>query len=244
MSRIATRLLHAGVLGTGVGFLIISAFAVLVVTANSAKAQSLKDDFVLVETPRYAWHGCYFGIAGGASLEETRALQSPQIDAIGNTARNGFTAGGYAGCMMQSGPLVFGVEGDLSLASNGPDYFGSIRGRLGTTIDASTLLYGTYGYAFADQDYTVTFAGNTSSISERVDGYVWGGGIERSVAPNGAFRLEVLQYVYGPSRFGPGAAQDVRVRQSHTVIRAGMTIALGNFFGAGTGSGVDDDVIQ
>ncbi|MEO0620482.1 MAG: hypothetical protein AAFZ01_14540, partial [Pseudomonadota bacterium] len=106
MSRLATRLMHAGVLGTGVGFLVISAFAIFVISSSGAKAQSLKDDFVLVETPRYAWHGCYFGISGGASLDETRALGSPQIEAIGNTANDGFTAGGYAGCMMQTGPLV------------------------------------------------------------------------------------------------------------------------------------------
>ena len=236
MSRLVSRMLRAGAAGVGIGLLVVTSFAVWAIT--SAEAGSLKDDEPFITTPMSrVWNGCYIGIAAGASIDDTSVITSAPVTAVTGTASDGFTAGGYLGCSLTAGNFVYGVEGDYNFASEDPEFYGSIRARLGATIAPTTLLYVTGGYAAAEQDFVATIGANTFAISRRAHGYVVGGGIEQAVATNGAFRFEVLHYDYDPIRFSDGTGDGARVAQAHTVVRVGVSVSLNDLFGSGSAAG-------
>jgi outer membrane immunogenic protein len=109
----------------------------------------------------------------------------------------GFLAGVQAGYNFQASPCwVFGIEGDLQ-ATGADDTFapwkfsnpwwGSIRGRVGYTID-NVLLYGTGGLAFGElqaQNFTL-------SESHTTAGWTLGVGAEYRVAPAWSVKAEYL----------------------------------------------------
>ena len=83
--------------------------------------------------PAFNWTGCYVGINGGAAasgssftsaVDPGSHLTDPAdlatVSAFGSGSANdvGFLGGGQAGCNLQTGAFVVGIEGDW-------DYFGS-----------------------------------------------------------------------------------------------------------------------
>jgi outer membrane immunogenic protein len=136
-----------------------------------------------VPVPVFSWTGCYIGVSAGGKW--ARAQDSVVIPATAVTVASfvNYTAepstwlvGGQAGCNVQSGNWVFGVEADAhaqrwsSLATLvGPqpalfvpgdqygvrsDWQASVRGRVGYAMDR-TLFYVTGGVAFTEiQAYT------------------------------------------------------------------------------------------
>ena len=135
----------------------------------------------------YSWAGPYLGgNLGWAWGSVDNSVTRP----------SGFAGGAQAGYNFQTGPWVFGVEGDLQ-ATGASDtfapwkfsnpWFGTVRGRAGWAFN-NILVYGTAGLAFGE------LRGETFGLSETHTNAGWtaGVGAEFGFAPNWTTRLEFL----------------------------------------------------
>jgi outer membrane immunogenic protein len=150
--------------------------------------------------PAWSWTGLYVGVQGGAGsgttalaensfqyLTATGAPITAVTPVVGNTETasyglNGWHGGGTAGINWQAGPIVLGVEGDISGANiNGKGncnsaavanlvpfgftsscstdmtWFGTVTGRLGLAVDRA-LFYVKGGPAFAQFNHEIDSA--------------------------------------------------------------------------------------
>ena len=165
----------------------------------------------------YNWTGPYVGINGGYGWG-------------GSNSADGGLVGGTLGYNLQSGPLVWGLEGDIdwthingSSACGGlncetsNNWLGTVRGRLGYAMGStgSILPYVTGGAAFGDIENAVTGAG--SSRDNKL-GWTLGGGVEAALSGPWTAKIEYL-YVdlgNGPTVAGFGS-------NFHTnIVRAGL----------------------
>jgi outer membrane immunogenic protein len=122
-----------------------------------------------VGVPSTSWQGLYGGIHVGS------------IDAWWD---DGFVGGVQIGRNWQSGKLVYGIEGDISLSgADGVDWLGTLRGRLGYLLSPGILLYGTAGLGLIDFD-----GGGTETE------FVYGLGIEGKLTEVTTVRLEYLGF--------------------------------------------------
>jgi outer membrane immunogenic protein len=169
-----------------------------------------------VPKPIYNWTGFYVGgHLGGAFPSDTHFNGL----ATGNNNQDGrFLGGVQAGYDWQFAPnWVLGVEGQYSwltgetrvafpnafVYTNNQRGIGSVTGRLGYTWGA-TLLYVKGGYAFSDNDETVTSAGGPVAFAingSHRDGYTVGGGIEHMFAQNWSAKIEYQYYNFGDANF-------------------------------------------
>ena len=114
------------------------------------------------------------------------------------TRPSGLEGGVQAGYNWQTGPWVFGVEGDIQ-ATGADDtfapwkfsnpWFGTLRGRAGYAFNSiNILLYGTGGLAFGD------LRGETFGLSESHTRAGWAAGLgaEYGFAPHWSAKLEYL----------------------------------------------------
>ena len=141
------------------------------------------------------WTGFYIGAMGGYAQENSSG--------IGNLS-GGF-AGGTVGYNWQTGKLVLGVEADaawsdvgasigfpgLATASDKIRDMGTVRGRIGYAFD-QVLIYGTAGYAWADNRMTATVLNVSLSDSHFHSGWTAGAGVEFMVAPKWSVKAEYL----------------------------------------------------
>lgn len=177
--------------------------------AIMAASAALTTPVLAQEAPANRWTGFYIGadVGGGSGrLEGT------------TTDLTGATAGGHIGYNWQSSKVVLGIEGDLSSTSYGHsetinltggsvsfdvghDYFTSVRGKLGFT-DGPVMLYGTFGVAFTQIDFssTVTGAGIDVAANRSVDvsGIIGGMGLEYAFSPNVSLRGEAMWFELHP----------------------------------------------
>lgn len=145
--------------------------------------------------PVMNWTGCYVGINGGgaasgssftSAVDPGTHLVDPAdlatVGAFGSGSANdlGFIGGGQAGCNLQTGAFVVGIEGDWDYFGSNPTFNNSngtlttgdtvsitqslktsslatIRPRLGIVSDR-TLIYVTGGVAFAKVSYMQSYA--------------------------------------------------------------------------------------
>jgi len=144
----------------------------------------------------YSWAGPYLGANlgyGWGSVEHSRSKP------------DGFLGGVQAGYNWQSGPLVFGIEGDIQV--NGADdtfapykfsnpWFGTARGRLGYAFN-NVLFYGTGGLAFGE------LRGETFGLSEShtTAGWTAGVGAEFGFAQHWSAKIEYLYVDLSSNRF-------------------------------------------
>jgi outer membrane immunogenic protein len=187
----------------------------------------------------YSWTGCYIGISGGGKWARARdAINVPATVPLAATAiyydtePDTWLIGGQAGCNMQSGNWVFGVEGDahaqrwsslFTLGAGNPvpfvagDQFGlrsdwqaSVRGRVGYAMDR-TLFYVTGGVAFTEvQSYSNWipaggFPGTIAYDRQVKFGGTVGAGIEYAWTNNFTVGVEGRYTWYGTDRFGGGS---------------------------------------
>jgi outer membrane immunogenic protein len=195
---------------------IVIALGLIGLAATSASAADLGRRMptkapVMVE-PTFNWTGFYLGVNGGVGW-----ARSSHTDAFGlstgNFNQNGGMIGGTIGYNWQSGPVVFGVEGDLDWARiNGSvagcafgncytnmQAFGTARGRVGYAFN-NWMPYITGGAAFADVKAGQDGVGGTGADQWRT-GWTVGGGVEAMFAPNWSAKVE---YLYAD--FGTGSA--------------------------------------
>src|ERR1700736_5018636 len=135
----------------------------------------------------YSWAGPYLGGNLGYAWGSVDNNQ---------TKPSGFEIGAQAGYNWQTGPWVFGVEGDLE-ATGASDtfaswkfsnpWFGTVRGRAGYAFN-NILFYGTAGLAFGELD------GQKWGLSEShtTAGWTAGVGAEFGLAQNWTAKIEYL----------------------------------------------------
>src|SRR6478736_6191605 len=145
----------------------------------------------------YSWAGPYLGgNLGWAWGSVDNSVTRP----------SGFVGGAQAGYnFFQTGPWVFGVEGDLQ-ATGASDtfapwkfsnpWFGTVRGRAGYAFN-NILFYGTAGLAFGE------LRGETFGLSEShaTVGWTAGVGAEFGFAPNWSAKIEYLYVDLANSAF-------------------------------------------
>lgn len=213
----------------------IVAIASLVVTPALAADLSFKEP--PSPAPTWSWTGFYIGVQGGAgwgttTFNETSwnfcaptlcAVPPPGVPAVGSISSygiSGWHGGGTLGFNWQYGPVVFGVEGDISgsnINGNGDcsfamsanmlvlgaqtgcqtnmTWFGTLTGRVGIAVDHA-LIYVKGGGAEAHFNYTTTASaplvsvGPVVTLGENRFGGTVGIGIEYALWNNWSAKLE------------------------------------------------------
>lgn len=164
-------------------------------------------------SPVTNWSGFYIGVMGGYGAEATS-------DPVG--IKGGF-AGGTLGYNWQSGIYVAGIEADGAWAdisqtatvvpvtlTDRIQSLGTVRGRVGVTFD-QVLLYGTGGFAIADNKLSASALGLTFSDSKVHTGWVAGAGVEWMFTPGWSLKAEYLyrrfdSQTYFAAQLPPGIA--------------------------------------
>ncbi len=187
----------------------------------------------------YNWSGFYVGVMGGYGWSDKVTVGGL---AVTDADIKGGFAGGTVGFNYQApgSQFVFGVEADaawadlshseaigLATAKQRIDSFGSVTGRLGIAVD-TWLLYAKGGYAWADNEFSLTALGVTLSDSHVHSGWTVGGGAEWAFAGPWSARAEYMfarydseNYFGGIAPPGVGFGMDV-----HTV-KAGVNYRFG-----------------
>lgn len=152
------------------------------------------------------WAGWYIGVEGGADRGQFTQTNTLTNVSLGTFDQSGALAGGTVGYNWQSGPLVYGLESDLSWTdlsgtqNCGPTRtnicttdlrsIGTVRGRVGAAVLPSTLIYATGGLAYADIHATR----DTGAIASHDWRATWtaGLGAEFMVLPRLSLKAEYL----------------------------------------------------
>ncbi len=224
----------------------IAATAMLGLASTTASAADMA--VKAAQAPVYQWSGCYAGLnlGGGATGTNFTTAVDPGTYLVGadpatvaatgsgSHGGDGLLAGGQVGCNLQSGLVVFGVEGDFDYFHSNPffenntetlsdgvtgfnvkqslstDYLATIRPRIGIAADRN-LAYLTAGAAFTRASYTETYldqaappAFGTAVGSKSLVGWVVGAGWEYAFVEHWTFKAEYL-YASFPKVSGLGA---------------------------------------
>jgi len=192
--------------------ILLAAAGILALGTLSAQAADIPQRMP-VKAPAYVapalynWTGPYVGLSGGGSF---------------GSGSDAGIVGGTLGYNMQTGPWVFGLEGDLNWLSHTSaavrnNWLATVRGRVGYAMGAtgSWMPYITGGVAFGDISNAVAGVG---MVSDNKTGWTLGGGIEAAISGPLTAKFEYL-YVDlgdGPTLTGVGS-------NYHTnIVRAGL----------------------
>jgi len=162
----------------------------------------------------YSWAGPYLG--GNLGWDWGSVANNP-------TRPSGFVGGAQAGYNFQTGPWVFGIEGDIQGTGASDTFapwkfsnpwFGTVRGRAGYAVN-NILFYGTAGLAFGE------LSGQTFGLTESHTNAGWtvGLGAEFGFAPNWSAKVEYLFVDLNNSNFVITGAQN---GYQFGVLRAGV----------------------
>jgi outer membrane immunogenic protein len=172
-----------------------AAFLSLVTAASAADLASRPYTKAPPLSPAVNWSGFYIGAMGGYAFDSSNGggfgggtigynWQFPgsqfvfgiEIDAAGASIKDSQTA------------LIGGV---LFTAEDKINALGSVTGRIGIAADAA-LFYAKGGYAWANNELSLSALGLTASDSHVHSGYTVGGGIEYMFAPNWSAKAEYM----------------------------------------------------
>jgi outer membrane immunogenic protein len=204
-----------------IGFLLLSATGLIVLTVSAAHAADLGARPVYTPPPPpplpvYSWTGFYFGANGGFGGDQYEYPTT--VGPVAGTAKlhsSGFFGGGQVGYNWQFAPMwVAGVEADFdgadiegtanastgfAAASAGTklDWFGTVRGRAGVLVTPHALLYATGGWAYGQTttsaNATLTgVAAASTSITANQNGWTAGAGLEYALNSWLSFKTEYL----------------------------------------------------
>lgn len=193
----------AGLLSLG----IVSASAADVAPRMATKAPEY------VAPALYNWTGPYLGINGGYAFS-------------GSSNSDGWLGGGTLGYNVQTGPWVFGLEGDMNWTNiegtSGPittknNWLATVRGRIGYAMGptGSILPYVTGGAAFGDISHSVAGLG---TVSDTNAGWTLGGGIEAAISGPWTAKLEYLYVDLGDGPSLAGTTSDFHTN----IVRVGL----------------------
>ncbi len=166
----------------------------------------------------FNWTGGYLGADLGG------AWSTIQAGNIGTNDASSVIGGIYAGYNWQFAPQwVVGIEGDANWAdltvpagSGDVNWLGSLRGRIGWTPWATTLVYCTGGAAWA----TVSIPGvDTLPATQTKSGWVVGGGVEWALwTSNWLARAEYLNYGFTGVALGAGPAGNLTINELRAAV--------------------------
>jgi outer membrane immunogenic protein len=194
-------------MGAAAGALIVAA------QANAADTGPFGGGSYRDGPPAYGapiWTGYYLGVNGGGAWANNHQL----VDSVNFTPPSGvLPSGGFGGGQIGynwQGFLLLGFEADIQGgyvgAKSSPtdifggvygfrsnlDYFGTVRGRVGYTLDRA-LVYFTGGFAYGDlRKWSDDFG--SQSNGGMATGYVLGGGLEYRFSPAWSIKTE-YQYL-------------------------------------------------
>jgi outer membrane immunogenic protein len=202
--------------------------------------------------PAYNWTGFYLGVEGGGAVGRSNQIAGGPLGFGSLTSTydiSGGIVGGTVGHNVQSGPWVYGLEGDGSwtdITGGGHEvapftkstidtttmhWLATGRGRLGWAYK-DTMLYATGGVAAAGVEagiQTVKF-GNFTDDQTRW-GYAVGGGIEAKIAQGWTLKGEYL-YVDFSSQgyFNPAPTAAINIRSDVPVYSHILRLGLNYHF--------------
>jgi outer membrane immunogenic protein len=184
--------------------------------------------------PYYNWSGLYVGINGGGGFGHSD-WDLPAGTSGFNTS--GGLVGGTLGYNYQSGPWVFGLEGDVDYSTikgnttsatgictgisceTRNDWLGTARGRIGYAFNR-VLPYVTAGAAFGDVKMTPNGFGSETDTQV---GWTAGGGVEVGISGPWTAKIEYLYVDLGKANCSAatcGTSTDVSFNSN--VVRAGI----------------------
>lgn len=164
----------------------------------------------------FSWSGFYIGINGGYGWGKSKWTIVGTGLSTGDYNTTGGLIGGTIGYNLQSGSLVWGLEGDLDASwIKGTDtptcgtpgcetknsWFGTARGRIGYAWDRF-MPFITGGAAFGDIKMTTPVA--TSQTTTNV-GWTLGGGVEYAFMGPWSTKIEYLYADLGKGKCDAGA---------------------------------------
>ena len=205
-----------------------------------------------------SWSGFYIGAhLGGTWASSSAHASGVTLNDSWSFSPSGIIAGATLGYNWQTGPVVFGVEGDLGYLGLGgsggyyvpfgydastttdTDLYMSIRGRLGVLVNG-WMLYGTAGWLGADTtvkvleacDIFCTLPTVSGSHSAWRNGWTIGGGFEVGIEGPWTAKLEYLYYDLGTASVTTPATSGVgatnwRVDTDGSIVRAGINYRFG-----------------
>ena len=168
----------------------------------------------------YNWSGFYAGVMGGYGWSDRVTVAGL---AVTDADIKGGFAGGTVGFNYQApgSQFVFGVEADAAWADVGHseaivglgtakqriNSFGSVTGRVGVAVDA-WLLYAKGGYAWANNEFSLTPLGLGATLSELHvhSGWTVGGGAEWAFAGPWSAKAEYMFARYDSENYLGGIA--------------------------------------
>jgi outer membrane immunogenic protein len=189
-----------------------------------------------------SFSGIYVGINGGGAFGNSN-WTDPFFGNTGNFDFSGGLFGGTVGANYQTGPWVFGVEGDWDWTNlSGTTFNGScafvgcttqsnwlatVRGRAGWAPWNQVLLYGTAGAAFANVEAA---AGAFPFMSSTQVGWTAGVGLEYAFTRNWSAKAEYLFVDLGNASCGFANCGDTNttVSLNENIIRAGVNFKFGS----------------
>jgi outer membrane immunogenic protein len=173
----------------------------------------------------YNWTGFYLGLNGGYGFgrsEYNGTLPSGSFDAGGGLF------GATVGYNWQTGPLVFGLEGDIDWSgmwgsgacggfscSTRNDSLATIRGRVGYAMDR-WMPYITGGAAIGNVKTSIAGLGDTNNTK---GGWTVGGGIEASLMGPWTAKVEYLHVDLGDA---DTAVAGTNAKFTSDIIRGGI----------------------
>ena len=193
----------------------VGLFALAVGSASAAdmpRREAMPTKAPVYVSQMYNWTGPYIGINGGAAFS-------------GSNGASGGLVGGTLGYNLQSGPLVWGIEGDLdwtrirgnnTAGETSNRWLSTVRGRLGYAMGptGSVMPYITGGVAFGDINNSVGAASSRTTKS----GYALGGGIEAALTGPWTAKVEYLYVDLGNGPTVGGVTSDFHTN----IVRAGL----------------------
>lgn len=206
----------------------VSAIAVVtMMSAANAADLPRRRAAMPVKAPEYVaaynWTGAYIGINGGGAWGRSSAAGA-DFDTSGGMV------GGTIGYNWQTGPMVFGLEGDLDWANvkgsgtcgglsceTKNDWLGTARGRIGYAFNR-VMPYVTGGLAVGNVKTSTTLGSNDETRA----GFALGGGLEANIVGPWTAKIEYLYADLGKTNCSTCVVGGTDVSFHENIVRAGV----------------------